>query len=103
MGRNFCPETCRSVETPCCAEFWYLRKDNYYWLRNIADERLFCPKYGRVISYQVVSVFWMRNSYFENVFAEVTQYFKRLYVPRGCIAERPMIFSYKMEDKNDLE
>ena len=60
-----------------CAKFRYPRKLNPYWLRNTADERLFRSKDGRVIPYEVIFMFGIRNSFFENGFTEAMPFWKR--------------------------
>ena len=83
------------------AEFRYTRKAGPHWTINCKNERRLRSKYGRPVPYQCLSTFGVRRSFFERAFCALTPYWSRIEVPRGCAAELPPIFSYKMRELMD--
>ena len=83
------------------AEFRYLRKDSSYWVKSVADTRRFRSRLNRAVPYECLNMFGLHDGYFLNGFAELTPQWRKLEVPRGCNAELPMIFSYKMDELHD--
>jgi len=83
------------------AEFRYLRKDSSYWMKSVADTRRFRSRLNRAVPYECINMFGLQDGYFLNGFAELTPQWRKLEVPRGCNAELPMIFSYKMDELRD--
>ena len=83
------------------AEFRYTRKVGPHWTVNVKNERRLRSRYGRPVPYQCLSTFGVRRSFMERAFCELTGYWSRIEVPRGCSAELPMVFSYKMRELMD--
>lgn len=83
------------------AEFRYRDKRTAYWQDLVRHERRMRSKYGLAVPFQCLTTFDTRPCFRENAFAELTRFWRRLEVPRGCYAELPPVFSYKAEELKD--
>ena len=70
-------------------------------MKSVADTRRFRSRLNRAVPYECINMFGLQDGYFVNGFAELTPQWRKLEVPRGCNAELPMIFSYKMDELRD--
>jgi hypothetical protein len=85
------------------AEFRYMTSRGRFWRVYIRNERRLRARHGRAIPYHCLTTFALRGTYFQRAFAELTQFWSRLEVPRGCLAELPMVFTYRMRELMDPE
>ena len=83
-------------------EFRYTRNTGPYW-DSVRDERRFRSKLGRAIPYQCITVFGVRQTYFERAFCAVTAYWRIIEVARNCSAELPAVFTYRMPELHDAQ
>lgn len=58
-------------------------------------------KHGRGIPYQCLSTFGLNAEFFRRPFARLTPCWSRLEVPRGCVAELPAVFTYRIRELMD--
>ncbi len=82
-------------------EFRYLRKDSEYWTESIRNERRVRASLDLIIPHHCATQATMRYNRRLMAFCQATDLWKLVEVPRGCRAELPATFAYKMEELLD--
>lgn len=53
---------------------------------------------GRAIPSHAFHIFVVRSSFVAKTFPQVTSYWQRINVPRGCAVDHPMVFTYRSRE-----
>lgn len=83
------------------AEFRYSDKKSNYWTDMVRHERRMRSKYDLAIPFQCMTPFSTRPGFRDNGFPRLTAFWRKIEVPRGCLAELPPVFTYKAEELMD--
>lgn len=80
---------------PCFkAQFLYFRKNFEYWKVKGRDERRFHSTYYLAVTYQCVRYHHLRPNMRKKGSVKVPKIWGLVEVPRGCLVEIPLRFSY---------
>ncbi len=96
------PGALRIHKPVIAVDFRFLKARNIRFIdRDVRNERRLRSLTGRIIPFHVLHHHCFRHRYLEEFFVGLNTGWKRLEVPRGCVAELPAVFSYKTSELLD--